>query len=40
MKPALDAILNKVRICKMFHTDLKFRSRSILGLGINDLHIT
>ena len=39
MKLATDAILNKVRICRIFPTDLKLGSRSILGLGINNLFI-
>ena len=39
MKLVLDATLNKVRICRMFPADLKLESRSMLGLGINDLFI-
>ena len=39
MKLALDATLNKVRLYRTFPTDLKFDSRSKLGLGIDNLNI-
>ena len=39
MKLAVDATLNKVRIYRMFPTDLKLGSRNILGLGIDGLFI-